>query len=254
MLREHINTATMRDLLEYAYLAGDWNFASSCGGQRRRQRDAETEHGRNTSMQRAWKTVRRHTTEIAHDHPTRAVAIHVDGDDAITMSSIDRLYPTIPQHVLAEVAATVEVGRISTTLWTKRRAPMSYHTSVRATLRLRPPLPPNTDMGHSTPRICARSGTAHQRPAARRATPTRRAATHEAGHTRRSSYDARHVHTSTPDDGSSCDAAWAPARTGDDARRRGDAQKRCAVMAGCTTLCDARRRHDDRTRPTRRHH
>lgn len=84
------------------------------------------------------------TTELGHELPTRAAEYTTDdGTKAITMSSLDRVYTTVPPPVLAEAATTVEVGNIRDALHDQDRAPLSDHVYVRTTIRLRPTLPPN---------------------------------------------------------------------------------------------------------------
>lgn len=143
-LREYLHRAADAAPPEYVFLAGDWNFPSDSGGTTLTTTGrGDTVAGRATTMRNAWRSALRLTTELGHEFPTRAAEIKTDATIAITMSSIDRAYTTIPPHVLAEVATTVEVGRISDTLATAHRAPTSDHAYVTTAMRLRPPLPPH---------------------------------------------------------------------------------------------------------------
>lgn len=112
--------------------------------QRRRRPAIRPQAARRTTYRRAWRTTLAATTELAHELPTRAAELTTDdGPKAITMSSLDRVYTTIPPPVLAEAATTVEVGQIRGALYDNDRAPLSDHVYVRTTIRLRPSMPPH---------------------------------------------------------------------------------------------------------------
>lgn len=90
----------------------------------------------------AWRSVLQFTTEITHEHPTRAAEIRTHDVVAVTISPTDRMYTTIPPHLLAETAATVDVSKLRGAFRVGRRHPLSDHIYVRTTLRIRPATPP----------------------------------------------------------------------------------------------------------------
>lgn len=143
-LRARLRRAAEASPPEYVFLAGDWNFPSDTG-----RACTTTDENGNTTTSRAtynsgaWRTTLNATTEVGHELPTRAASTTLtDGTKATTLSSLDRLYTTLPPTILAEVAATVEVGMVRGALQEADRAPLSDHVYVRTTLRLRPELPP----------------------------------------------------------------------------------------------------------------
>lgn len=144
-LREYMRRATTSSPPEYVFLAGDWNFPSDTGGASTKTTErGDTTSGRATYQRRTWRTALGATTELGHELPTRAAEFTMcEGTKAITMSSPDRLYTTIPPPVLAEVATTVEFGQIRDALQAQRRVPLSDPVYVRTTLRLRPSMHPH---------------------------------------------------------------------------------------------------------------
>lgn len=144
-LRTHMKEVAGVRPPEYIFSAGDWNFTSDTGGAGTITTvRGDTTTRRADGMRRAWRATLHETTEVGHELPTRAAEVLLDdGTRAVTMSSLDRLYTTAPPYVLAEVATTVEVGKLGAALPSPRRAPLSDHVYVRTTMRLRPSLPPH---------------------------------------------------------------------------------------------------------------
>lgn len=102
LLGDHMRSATPP---EYIFIAGGWNFPSDAGGTKTTTMGrGDTTTGRARKLRTAWRSALRHTTELGHEFPTRAAEISTGDTKAITMSSIDRAYTTVPPPSRATIA------------------------------------------------------------------------------------------------------------------------------------------------------
>lgn len=122
--------------------AGDYNFGADDDPTLHLSTDGRTIRYRDGREAQRWRAALDDISELIHHLPTRAAYRTTTAGRTLIHSRIDRIFTTIPPSTIALTQLTIRADDIRRAILTTSFAPASDHVPVRATVTLRPTLPP----------------------------------------------------------------------------------------------------------------
>lgn len=132
-----ISDTTARHPGVVLFATGDWNFDESDDGVITTTGRGDTTSHRARREQARWLRALRNLTSLSHGLPTRAAITETADSVAVSQSSLDRTYTSLPPTTLAFTDVRCRVAPVGAVLRQGCAAPPSDHAMVRTTLAVK---------------------------------------------------------------------------------------------------------------------